>query len=108
MLEKGHFQELHQLLEKINFNEDKIKQRQTFVFSATLTLVHDIPEYLQKKKKILNKSRITKLSPDQKLQKIISLLKMKNPKIVDITKTTGKIINYLDNMFLITTIIFIQ
>lgn len=89
MLEKGHFQELQQLLEKINMNETNLKGRQTFVFSATLTMVHDIPEYLQRKKKNHAKSRIRKLTPGQKLQKIMDLVGIKNPKIVDVTKQSG-------------------
>ncbi|XP_015126985.1 ATP-dependent RNA helicase DDX24 [Diachasma alloeum] len=89
MLEKGHFQELHQILERVNSNEMSIGERQTFVFSATLTLVHDIPDYLQRKKKRNSKSKIFKLTPGQKLQKIVSLLRIKNPKIVDVTKARG-------------------
>nr|XP_050870019.1 ATP-dependent RNA helicase DDX24 [Vespula vulgaris] len=93
MLEKGHFQELQDIIERINANEKKSKERQTFVFSATLTLVHDIPDYLQRKKKRFGKSKIFKLTPGQKLQKIIDMLKIKNPKIVDITKETGTATN---------------
>ncbi|XP_076625219.1 ATP-dependent RNA helicase DDX24 [Colletes latitarsis] len=89
MLEKGHFQELQQLLEKINMHKNKLEKRQTFVFSATLTMVHDIPEYLQRKKNKHHKSKISKLTAGQKLQKIIELVGIKNPKIVDITKETG-------------------
>ncbi|XP_076761647.1 ATP-dependent RNA helicase DDX24 [Xylocopa sonorina] len=89
MLEKGHFQELQQLLEKINMNKKMVEERQTFVFSATLTMVHDIPEYLQKKKKKHVKSKIKRFTPDQKLQKIIELVGIKNPKIVDVTKESG-------------------
>ncbi|XP_011305135.1 ATP-dependent RNA helicase DDX24 [Fopius arisanus] len=89
MLEKGHFQELHQILERVNSDESSVQDRQTFVFSATLTLVHDIPDYLQRKKKGNSKSKIFKLTPGQKLQKIIALLKIKNPKIVDVTKARG-------------------
>lgn len=89
MMEKGHFQELHDLLEKMNANPAKLEKRQTFVFSATLTMVHDLPDYLDKKKKRYVRSKICKLTSDQKLQKIIKLLKMKNPKIVDLTKESG-------------------
>lgn len=89
MLEKGHFQELQQLLEKINMHKSKSQKRQTFVFSATLTMVHDIPEYLQRKKKKYLKSKISKLTASQKLQKIVELVGIKNPKIVDITKEAG-------------------
>ncbi|XP_012141553.2 ATP-dependent RNA helicase DDX24 [Megachile rotundata] len=89
MLEKGHFQELQQLLEKININKKKREERQNFVFSATLTMVHDIPDYLQKKKKKHNSSKIFKLTPGQKLQKIIQLVGMKTPKVVDVTRESG-------------------
>ncbi|KOC64990.1 ATP-dependent RNA helicase DDX24 [Habropoda laboriosa] len=89
MLEKGHFQELQQLLEKINTNTKMVEERQTFVFSATLTMVHDIPEYLQKKRKKHVKSKIKRLTPGQKLQKIMDLVGIKNPKIVDVTKESG-------------------
>ncbi|KAG5324186.1 DDX24 helicase, partial [Acromyrmex heyeri] len=89
MMEKGHFQELHDLLEKMNADPAKMQKRQTFVFSATLTMVHDLPDYLDRKKKRYARSKICKLTPDQKLQKIIQLLKIKNPKVVDLTKESG-------------------
>ncbi|KAK0097218.1 hypothetical protein PV326_002874 [Microctonus aethiopoides] len=89
MLEKGHFQELHQIFERMNADEESLKKRQTFVFSATLTLVHDIPDYLQRKKNKNSKSKIFKLTPGLKLQKFIDLLKIKNPKVVDVTKERG-------------------
>lgn len=88
-MEKGHFQELYDLLEKMNANPVKLEKRQTFVFSATLTMVHDIPDYLQRKKKRYVRSKIYKLTPGQKLQKIIQLLKIKNPKVIDLTKESG-------------------
>jgi len=89
MMEKGHFQELHDLLEKMNANPMKLQKRQTFVFSATLTMVHDLPDYLDRKKRRYARSKICKLTSDQKLQKIIQLLKIKNPKVVDLTKESG-------------------
>ena len=89
MLERGHFQELHSIIEKVNVDESKVKERQTFVFSATLTMVHEIPDYLKAKKKNNSRSKIFKLTPGQKLQKVIDMLKVKNPKIVDITKEKG-------------------
>lgn len=89
MLERGHFQELHNIIEKINAIQSNIMKRQTFVFSATLTLVHDIPEYLQKKKAKNSNSKIFKLTPGQKLQRVIELLKVKNPKVIDVTRGTG-------------------
>lgn len=88
-MEKGHFQELHNILEKINSNSTKLKNRQTFVFSATLTMVHDLPDYLEKKRKKYTRSRIHKLTSEQKLQQIVQLLGIKKPKIVDLTRATG-------------------
>ncbi|KYN21126.1 PREDICTED: ATP-dependent RNA helicase DDX24 [Trachymyrmex cornetzi] len=93
MMEKGHFQELHDLLEKMNANPAKMQKRQTFVFSATLTMVHDLPDYLDRKKKRYVRSKICKLTSNQKLQKIIQLLKIKNPKVVDLTKESGIVDN---------------
>lgn len=89
MLEKGHFQELHSIIERINVDEKKVNQRQNFVFSATLTMVHDLPDYLQRKKNRNSRSKISKMTPEQKLKKVIEMLKVKNPKIVDLTKQKG-------------------
>ncbi|EZA59290.1 hypothetical protein DMN91_008515 [Ooceraea biroi] len=89
MMEKGHFQELHDLLQKMNANPAKVQKRQTFVFSATLTMVHDLPDYLERKKKRYARSKIYKLTPGQKLQKIMHLVKMKSPKIIDLTRESG-------------------
>jgi len=50
MLEKGHFIELDNILERINFTKNGDK-RQVFVFSATLTLIHEPPSYVYNKKK---------------------------------------------------------
>ncbi|XP_044266055.1 ATP-dependent RNA helicase DDX24 [Tribolium madens] len=80
MLERGHFEELHNILERLNLDKTKAKQRQNFVFSATLTLVHDLPKYR------FNKSKVSKMTPQQKLSKIMSDLGIKNPKIVDISQ----------------------
>lgn len=89
MLEKGHFQELHSIIERINIDEKKVRERQNFVFSATLTMVHDLPDYLRMKKKRNARSKIFKLTPGQKLQRVIEMLKVKNPKVVDLTKEKG-------------------
>ena len=58
-------------------------------------MVHDLPDYLDRKKKRYVRSKICKLTSDQKLQKIIQLLKIKNPKVVDLTKESGIHLNYL-------------
>lgn len=83
MLERGHFQELHNLLELLNVDEGKKRQRQNFVFSATLTMVHEPPGRLKSRNK---KLRVT---PGQKLQNIIMMLGVTNPKVVDVTKESG-------------------
>ncbi|RZC39427.1 ATP-dependent RNA helicase DDX24 [Asbolus verrucosus] len=83
MLERGHFEELQDLLERLNLDESKKKTRQNFVFSATLTLVHDLPKYLKTKMK---KSEMTS---QRKLQKIIDVLGVTDPKIVDVTQGGG-------------------
>lgn len=88
MLEKDHFQELQELLERINMDENKRKQRQTFVFSATLTLIHELPKYLKNKNK-MKKSKYAEMTPVLKLQKIVDLLGMSNPKVVDISEGKG-------------------
>lgn len=86
MLEKGHFQELHDLLERLNVDETKKKNRQNFVFSATLTLVHELPKYLKNKFK---NSKNKNMTSELKLQKIIQILGITNPKIVDVTQGGG-------------------
>lgn len=52
MVERGHFQELTKLLEVINSEEEAKEKRQTFVFSATLTMVHALPKRMNFKKKV--------------------------------------------------------
>lgn len=90
MIERGHFHELHNLLERINANEFGKKTRQNFVFSATLTLVHDLPKHLLTKKKLGKGRNILKLTPGQKIQRLIDMVGMTNPKVVDISRETGK------------------
>jgi ATP-dependent RNA helicase DDX24/MAK5 len=89
MLEKGHFKELHSLLEMLNVDESKKRRRQNFVFSATLTMVHEPPRRLKKQNKKL------RLTPGQKLQNIMTMLGVTNPKVVDVTKESGEFIFYL-------------
>ena len=64
MVEKGHFEELQSLLEMINLDEEKKKLRQTFVFSATLTLIHELPKHQRNKKKSKT------LTTEEKLQQV--------------------------------------
>ncbi|KAB0805561.1 hypothetical protein PPYR_02531 [Photinus pyralis] len=91
MLEKGHFKELHDLLERLNLDASKCKERQNFVFSATLTLTHELPKHLaiKKKMKSMKGKKILEMTPKQKLQKVIDVLGITNPKVVDITQKTG-------------------
>lgn len=77
MIEKGHFAELEQILETVN-NEQENSKRQTFVFSATLTMVHDLPDYVMKKKKKF--VRQTEMTKEQRLDTFISIFGMKKPK----------------------------
>jgi ATP-dependent RNA helicase DDX24/MAK5 len=84
MLERGHFQELHNLLELLNVDEGKKRRRQNFVFSATLTMVHEPPGRLKSQNKKL------RLTPGQKLQNIMTMLGVTNPKVVDVTKESGE------------------
>ncbi|CAG5866411.1 unnamed protein product [Menidia menidia] len=79
MVERGHFAELESLLEMLNtthFNPT----RQTFVFSATLTMAHVLPtRLLQKKKKNLDKRSKLEIL----MEKVGIRLK---PKVIDLTR----------------------
>lgn len=86
MIEKGHFAELEQILDTINNNEENSK-RQTFVFSATLTMLHELPDYILKKKKKLIRPK--EVSKDQRIDTFVSIFGMKNPKVFDITTQAG-------------------
>ena len=80
---------MHQLLEMVNADEKKKLARQNFVFSATLSMVHDIPAYLLKKK------RKKKLSPTEKLREITEVIGVKEKaKVVDLTTEKGKGVIY--------------
>nr|CAH7726720.1 unnamed protein product [Callosobruchus chinensis] len=85
MLESGHFQELQDILERINIDSTTKKQRQNFVFSATLTLVHELPAHLKFKKS----KNIKELTAPQKLKKIVDTLGVTSPKVVDISEGKG-------------------
>nr|XP_060612242.1 ATP-dependent RNA helicase DDX24 [Anolis sagrei ordinatus] len=80
MVEKGHFLELSQLLEMLNSSQYNPK-RQTFVFSATLTLIHQAPARVFQKK---NAIRIDKKT---KLELLMQKVGMKSkPKVIDLTR----------------------
>ena len=90
MLEKGHFEELQKILEKINEHEDHREKRQNFVFSATLTLTHEPPRYVMKKKsKKKGMQPTVRLTPAQKLASIMKTVGLTDPKVVDITEASG-------------------
>lgn len=82
MVEKGHFDELKLLLNRLNADVEKKTQRQNFVFSATLTFVHELPNYIKNRK-----HKMQNQTSQQKLQSLIQHLGIQQPKIVDITKT---------------------
>uniref|UniRef100_A0A3Q0T9E1 ATP-dependent RNA helicase n=1 Tax=Amphilophus citrinellus TaxID=61819 RepID=A0A3Q0T9E1_AMPCI len=78
MVERGHFAELENLLEMLNtthFNP----VRQTFVFSATLTMAHSLPTRLLQKKKNLDQRN--------KLEILMEKVGIKSkPKVIDLTR----------------------
>lgn len=80
MVERGHFAELENLLEMLNtvhFNPT----RQTFVFSATLTMARSLPTRLLQKKKKKN------LDQRSKLEVLMEKVGIKSkPKIIDLTR----------------------
>ncbi|XP_046583027.1 ATP-dependent RNA helicase DDX24-like [Haliotis rubra] len=84
MVEKGHFEELTHLLAMINVDENRKRLRQTFVFSATLTMLHSGPQRRLKKKKK------EKMDTKKKLELLMSTIGIKDrPKIIDLTTRTG-------------------
>uniref|UniRef100_A0A8D0HKC9 ATP-dependent RNA helicase n=1 Tax=Sphenodon punctatus TaxID=8508 RepID=A0A8D0HKC9_SPHPU len=80
MVEKGHFLELSQLLEILNDLQHS-HRRQTFVFSATLTLVHQAPNRVLQKKNAKNIDKNTKL--EMLMQKVGIKSKAK---VIDLTR----------------------
>ena len=81
MVEKGHFEELQKLLEMVNDPNSKNKRRQTFIMSATLSMVHKPPQHLKKKKQ---------KTSEQKLAELVEMVGMKERrKVVDITRKVG-------------------
>jgi len=89
MLEKGHFEELSQLLTLLNDNKPEGVKRQNFLFSATLTMVHAPPSYIKRLKK---KRKNAQLTPEAKLQNIVKQMGLQNPKVVDITQPNCKFV----------------
>ncbi|XP_007942733.1 ATP-dependent RNA helicase DDX24 [Orycteropus afer afer] len=80
MVEKGHFAELSQLLEMLSDSQYNPK-RQTLVFSATLTLVHQAPA------RILHKKHTKKIDKTAKLDLLMQKIGMRGkPKVIDLTR----------------------
>ncbi|NXD34274.1 DDX24 helicase, partial [Copsychus sechellarum] len=80
MVEKGHFLELSQLLEILNDSQYN-PRRQTFVFSATLTLIHQIPT------RVLQKKNAKKMDKKTKLELLMEKVGIKGkPKVIDLTR----------------------
>ncbi|XP_069494083.1 ATP-dependent RNA helicase DDX24 [Ambystoma mexicanum] len=80
MVERGHFVELSQLLELLNDSVYNPK-RQTFVFSATLTLIHQAPL------RVLQKKNSKKMDRESKLDALIQKIGMRGkPKVIDLTR----------------------
>lgn len=86
MIERGHFEELQLIIERLNAEPEKKDQRQNFIFSATLTLTHELPQYLKMK----NMNRKRKFQPEttqQKLDALIQYFDIVQPKIIDVTRS---------------------
>lgn len=84
MLERGHFQELTQLLELIKSNKSALEKRQTFVMSATLSIVHPVP------KRLITKKKVKEMTSELKISELAKMTGVKpNPKIVDVTQKFG-------------------
>ncbi|KAK3875916.1 hypothetical protein Pcinc_019245 [Petrolisthes cinctipes] len=84
MVEQGHFQELDELLTMINSNEEAKMQRQTFVFSATLTTTHDPPKRQKLKRKMV------KISSEMKIKQLAKSIGIKEDhKVYDVTRKFG-------------------
>ncbi|KAM3920062.1 ATP-dependent RNA helicase DDX24 [Leptodactylus fuscus] len=80
MVEKGHYAELSQLLEMLSDSHYN-SQRQTFVFSATLTLIHQAPS------RLLQKKNFKKMDKEGKLESLMAKIGMKGkPKVIDLTR----------------------
>lgn len=75
MLEQKHFEELGQLLDRMNINTEFRESRRNFVFSATLTFVHEPPSYHTGKKK----------RPKQKLNDLLGKIGVRREIIYDLS-----------------------
>jgi len=86
MAEKGHFEELQRLLEMANSKKEEAgagqaRERQTFIMSATLAMVHKPPKHAKKQKQ---------KSGEEKIGEIMAMVGVRERrKVVDITRKTG-------------------
>ena len=87
MAEKGHFEELQRLLEMANSKKEEAggagqgRERQTFIMSATLAMVHKPPKHAKKQKQ---------KSSEEKIGEIMTMVGVRERrKVVDITRKTG-------------------
>ncbi|VDK86056.1 unnamed protein product [Litomosoides sigmodontis] len=82
MIEKGHFEDLLHILDTIKRNANK--KLQTFVFSATLTYTHPVPE---KRDGV----SAAKMGTDEKISRLIEITGIRKEKhrIIDITGEKG-------------------
>ncbi|MCP9258925.1 hypothetical protein DINM_001916 [Dirofilaria immitis] len=82
MIEKGHFEDLQQILDIVKRSTSK--KLQTFVFSATLTYTH----YVSKRRDDVND---TKMNADEKINRLIEItgIRKEKHKIIDITGERG-------------------
>ncbi|XP_074640652.1 ATP-dependent RNA helicase DDX24-like [Tubulanus polymorphus] len=91
MVEKGHFEELSNLLELINEDEKLRLKRQNLIFSATLTFVHKAPNWLSYKKKKKRQKPVDYTSSDKLDSLIMKIGIREKPKIVDLTRKMGTV-----------------
>ncbi|CDW57157.1 ATP dependent RNA helicase DDX24 [Trichuris trichiura] len=85
MVEKGHFEELNNMLHFLNSSPkgSSVHKRQTLAFSATLTFVHPLPKRLLAKK-------MQPMTSEDKIENLISLLGLrKRRQLVDLTAKSG-------------------
>ncbi|XP_055310394.1 ATP-dependent RNA helicase DDX24 [Sitodiplosis mosellana] len=91
MIEKGHFEELKLILDRLNANRLLKAQRQNFIFSATLTLIHELPNYLKLKNMNKKHKQFEPENVQQKLDALIQYFDISQPKIIDITQTESSV-----------------
>ncbi|XP_069772288.1 ATP-dependent RNA helicase DDX24 isoform X2 [Narcine bancroftii] len=85
MVEKGHFAELSQLLELLHDKEYHPKRR-FFVFSATLTMVHQVPA------RMLGKKHIKHMNTETKLEALMQKIGIEGkPKVIDLSRKEGTV-----------------